>query len=67
MTELHQALAHRVAGWRAAGYPHDSFPAIAEILSYAVEGEDVGAPSPRSGMLRFLRAAQLRRFVAGPT
>jgi hypothetical protein len=60
MAELHQALASRVAAWRAAGYPHDATPAIAEILGHAVEGEDPAAPFPQSGQLRFLRAAQLR-------
>ncbi len=39
MTELHAALASRVADWRDAGYPDDHFPAIAEILSYTLEGE----------------------------
>lgn len=31
--ELHEALAARVAGWRADGYPSERFPAIAEILN----------------------------------
>ena len=44
MTELHAALAVRVDGWRAAGYPHDRYPAIAEILCYAIESEDPEAP-----------------------
>lgn len=52
--ELHVALAGRVRAWRDAGYPHDDYPAIAEILGYAVDGEGPDAP------LRYLRAAQLR-------
>jgi type III restriction enzyme len=60
MTELHEALAQRVADWRAQGYPHDKFPAVGEILQYAVEGEEEGAPFPQSGNLRFLRVPQLR-------
>ncbi len=60
MPELHDALASRVAEWRDAGYPHADFPAIAEMLHYAIEGEEAGAPYPESGNLRFLRAPQLR-------
>ena len=57
--ELHEALAAKVDAWREAGYPSDS-PALAEILDYATEDVEPGAPWPRSGRLRFLRAAQLR-------
>ena len=39
MTELHEALAARVAAWREDGYPHDAFPAAGEILQYAIQGE----------------------------
>jgi type III restriction enzyme len=60
VTELHQALAMRVDVWREAGYPHQRFPAIAEILGYAIQGDDPMQPFPASGQLRFLRAAQLR-------
>lgn len=60
MPELHEALAGRVAAWRAAGYPHARYPAIGEILRHAVEDEVPGEPFPRSGHLRYLRAAQLR-------
>lgn len=60
MTELHEALAQRVADWRAAGYPHDKFAAVGEILQYAVEGEEEGAPFPQSGNLRVLRVPQVR-------
>ena len=59
MTELHEVLAERVSAWRAEGYP-SPHPALAEILTYAVEGEDATTPWPASGNLRFLRAAQLR-------
>jgi hypothetical protein len=58
--ELHEALATRVAGWRADGYPSGRFPAIAEILNFAIENEDPAAPFPATGNLRYLRAAQLR-------
>lgn len=60
MTELHQALAATVTDWRAAGYPVPDRPAIGEILQYAVQGEEDGAPFPQSGQFRYLRAAQLR-------
>src|SRR3990172_12830454 len=53
MTELHAALAPVVSEWRDAGYPHDRYPAIGEILSYGLEGDP---PT----QLRYLRAAQLR-------
>lgn len=59
MPELHERLAERVRDWRVAGYPADC-PAIAEILEYAVEGEEDGRPFPASGWLRFFRAPQLR-------
>lgn len=51
MAELHEILAERVAGWRAAGYPHDAHPAIGEILAYA-RSED--------GTSRYLREPQIR-------
>ena len=57
--ELHEALAAKVDAWCEAGYPSDS-PALAKILDYAVEDVEPGAPWPRSGRLRFLRAAQLQ-------
>jgi len=57
--ELHEALAKKVDAWREEGYPSD-IPALAEILDFAVEGVEGGEPWPRSGQLRFLRAAQLR-------
>lgn len=38
MTDLHEAVATRVDAWRADGYPHAEFPAIAEILGYALDG-----------------------------
>jgi len=59
VAELHEVLAAKVNGWRAAGYPAD-FPAVSEILEFAVEGEVAGQSFPASGSLRFLRAAQLR-------
>ena len=60
MTELHAALALRVDAWRAAGYPHDRYPAIAEILQFAIQGEDPDAPYPATGNPGYLRAAQFR-------
>lgn len=60
MADLHEALSQRVAEWRAAGYPHEDFPAVGEILHYAIEGEAPDAPFPQSGALRFLRVPQLR-------
>lgn len=64
MADLHEVLAQRVADWRAAAYQHDDFPALGEILQFAIEGEDRGAPFPDSGSLRFLRAPQLRALEA---
>jgi len=60
VAELHEVLAERVAAWRGQGYPHDDFPAIGEILQFAVEGEAEGEPFPESGTMRFLRPPQLR-------
>ena len=59
MAELHEVLAERVSAWRADGYP-SRYPAVAEILRFAIDGEDTASPWPLSGHLRFLRAAQLR-------
>ncbi len=53
MTELHQALAARLADWRDRGYVHEQFPAIAEVLGFAHEDDD-------RHQLRYLRAAQFR-------
>lgn len=52
MTQLHQLLAERAREWREAGYPHETYPAIAEILEFQQDLE--------TGALRFLRAPQLR-------
>lgn len=49
---LYEIIAQRVNEWRAQGYPHADYPAIAEILEYAI--------LPETGSLRHLRAAQLR-------
>lgn len=59
MSELHEELSERVTAWRMAGYPC-AYPAIGEILEYAVENEELDKPFPASGSLRFLRAPQLR-------
>ena len=53
MSHLFQALAERVDAWRAARYDCPDFPAIAEILDFALE-------DPTSEQLRYLRQAQLR-------
>lgn len=53
MSHLFQALATQVDAWRAQRYPCTSFPAIGEILDFAVD-------DPASGQLRYLRRAQLR-------
>lgn len=53
MTYLYQVLSERVDTWRASHYPCDAFPAIREILEFAMEDEE-------SGQLRYLRRAQLR-------
>lgn len=49
---LHQLLSADVAAWRNAGYSHDAYPAIAELLAYQRESE-TRAP-------RYLREPQLR-------
>jgi type III restriction enzyme len=59
VSELHEELSERVTAWRSGGYP-SAYPAIGEILEYAVEYEELDRPFPASGSLRFLRAAQLR-------
>lgn len=49
---LPQLIANDLAGWREAGYPHEKFPAIAEILDW-LSGRDVAQPP-------FLRVPQVR-------
>ncbi len=51
MAHLHEALAARVSDWRDAGYPHEAYPSIGEILDYQVD--------PETGVRRYLRAPQL--------
>jgi type III restriction enzyme len=60
MPELHAKLSERIADWRRDGYRHDAFPAASEILQFAVDGEELDAPFPQSGNLRYLRVPQLR-------
>lgn len=50
--QLPQLIAEKLAGWRAAGYPHEQFPAIAEVLDW-LSGRDAGQPP-------FLRIPQVR-------
>lgn len=49
---LHRQIAARVEEWRSRGYACEEYPAIAEIMEWALE--------PESGNLRFLRRAQLQ-------
>lgn len=64
---LHERLATEVDAWRAAQYATAEFPAIAEILEFAVGSDESGTN------VRFLRTPQLRaletywylRLVAG--
>lgn len=53
MNHLHKVLAERVALWREEGYACEQYPAISEILTFAVDEE-------RDNQLRYLRAAQFR-------
>jgi len=59
VSELHEELSQRLTAWRMAGYPC-AYPAIGEILEYALENEELDQPFPASGSLRFLRTPQLR-------
>jgi hypothetical protein len=52
---LYELIQKKVADWRDAGYPVQDHLAIAEILDYAT--------LPESGILRYLRAAQLRALA----
>ena len=53
MSHLFQALAERVDAWRTARYDCPDYPAIREILDFAIEDSS-------TGQLRYLRHAQLR-------
>ena len=53
MSHLFQALAARVDHWRESRYECDHFPAIREILDFAIE-------DTTNDQLRYLRRAQLR-------
>lgn len=53
MSHLFQALTERVDAWRAARYDCPDFPAIGEILDFALE-------DPATDQLRYLRRAQFR-------
>ena len=50
--QLPNLLTEKVSEWRTAGYPHDDFPAIAEILEWLAVASH--------GELRFLRTPQVR-------
>lgn len=53
MTYLYQALSGKIDEWRDSNYPCDNYPAIREILEFAVEDDE-------TGQLRYLRRAQFR-------
>lgn len=53
MTYLYQALSGKIDEWRDSNYPCDDYPAIREILEFAVEDDE-------TGQLRYLRRAQFR-------
>lgn len=53
MNHLFQALSGRVDAWRTARYDCPDFPAIGEILDFALE-------DPATDQLRYLRRAQFR-------
>ena len=53
MTYLYQEISTRVDAWRAGNYPSEKYPAIRQILEFAVE-------DAQNGQLRYLRRAQLR-------
>jgi len=48
-THLYELIQRNVTAWREDGYSIEEYPAIAEILDYAM--------LPESGGLRFLRKA----------
>ncbi|PWQ97742.1 DEAD/DEAH box helicase family protein [Leucothrix pacifica] len=52
MNFLYKALSERVEQWRNSGYVNESYPAIAEILHYALTEDE-------PPQLRYLRSAQL--------
>lgn len=52
MVHLYEEIAERVGRWRSEEYPAEGYPAIGEILDWAVESE--------TGSLRFLRGPQIR-------
>lgn len=53
MNRLFQALSERVDTWRAGRYDCPAYPAICEILDFALE-------DPTTDQLRYLRRAQFR-------
>ena len=52
---LHQTIAGHVAAWRAAGYPCEEFPAVAEILNHQKLPGEAG----RMPQSRYLRDPQI--------
>jgi type III restriction enzyme len=52
MSHLYQLLAAEAKQWREAGYPHEQYPVIGEILEWQSD--------PESGGLRYLRKPQIR-------
>ena len=68
--QLPQLIAERLAGWRIAGYPHEQYPAIAEVLDW-LSGRDAGGPvdwqrSRRHGSHPFAGRLHRVRYEPGP-
>lgn len=62
---LHDRLAGDVARWRAAGYPHDTNPAIAEILDWARGADETNVRFLRAPQVHALETYWYLRLVAG--
>ena len=64
MKTLIEKLQEGVADWRAENFPHDDYPAIAEVLEWAAEPEGAGFRL-RPPQLRALEAYWFLRLVEG--
>jgi len=53
-------LSGKIDEWRDSNYPCDDYPAIREILEFAVEDDE-------TGQLRYLRRAQFRALESADT
>src|SRR5574337_1164709 len=65
MNHLYQRLAQRVDQWRAAGYLVKPYPALAEILEWAREGETETLRCLRRPQLQALETYWYLRLVEG--